>query len=304
MHQFDKTGLGYRKDIAGESASERALDYLDPYALDAPLIDDTVTGEQLDAWQQAMATQDAQERIRFALEHLPGPHVITSSFGIQAAVMLHLVTQIRPDIPVILIDTGYLFAETYRFVEELTTRLRLNLHVFGPRLSSGWLEASCGALWEQGAEGIRRFNDIVKVEPARRALASLGARTWLSGLRRQQASTRQNLDVITRRWGVLKVHPILDWTNRDVHHYLKTHDLPYHPLWERGYVSVGDWPTSRPLTLGSSEEETRFLGLGRECGLHERHVATAGDGPAVAGVSGEESTDGLGLPPGPGGHDA
>lgn len=283
MQQLDVQRLGYKKDIGSEPAGMRqskgaageqrscSPELPGCADLDGSLVESEIEDEELSFWQQAMASQDAQERVRYALEHLPGPHVITSSFGVQAAVMLHLVTQIRPDIPVILIDTGYLFAETYRFAEELTTRLGLNLHVFGPRLSPGWLEASCGALWEQGADGIRIFNDIVKVEPARRALASLGARTWLSGLRRQQASTRQNLDVITRRWGLLKVHPIIDWTNRDVHHYLKAHNLPYHPLWERGYVSVGDWPTSRPLDPGASEEETRFLGLGRECGLHERH---------------------------------
>ena len=68
--------------------------------------------------------------------------------------------------------------------------------------------------------------------------------------------------------GRYKVYPLIDWTNRDVHRYLVKHDLPYHPLWDEGYVSVGDWHTSRPLTPGMTEEETRFFGLKRECGLH------------------------------------
>lgn len=287
MQHSNTQNIGYRKDVGrgyqetrqnqiqangAQGAAQRSSfdsSEADSPGLDGPLVECAIGNEQLDRWQQTMAGQEAQERVRFVLENLPGPHVITSSFGIQAAVMLHLVTQVRPDIPVLLIDTGYLFAETYRFVEELTARLGLNLHVFGPRISPAWLEATCGALWEQGADGVRRFNDIVKVEPARRALTSLGARTWLSGLRRQQASSRQEMPLVTRRWGLLKVHPIIDWTNRDVHHYLKTHDLPYHPLWERGYVSVGDWPTSQPLLPGIAEEDTRFFGLARECGLHE-----------------------------------
>jgi len=62
---------------------------------------------------------------------------------------------------------------------------------------------------------------------------------------------------------------VLDWSNKDVHYYLKNHDLPYHPLWEQGYVSVGDWHTTRPLEAGMSEQDTRFFGLKRECGLHE-----------------------------------
>ncbi|MEW8432014.1 MAG: phosphoadenosine phosphosulfate reductase family protein, partial [gamma proteobacterium symbiont of Ctena orbiculata] len=66
-----------------------------------------------------------------------------------------------------------------------------------------------------------------------------------------------------------KVHPVIDWHNRDVHRYLQKHNLPYHPLWEQGYASVGDVHTSRPLELGMHEEETRFFGLKRECGIHE-----------------------------------
>jgi len=69
--------------------------------------------------------------------------------------------------------------------------------------------------------------------------------------------------------GRFKLHPVIDWSNRDVYLYLKRHNLPYHPLWDQGYVSVGDTHTSRPLQPGMREEDTRFFGLKRECGLHE-----------------------------------
>src|SRR5215471_21198614 len=82
------------------------------------------------------ATLDAEARIQWALENLPGNHVLTSSFGAQAAVSLHLVTRVSPDIPVVLVDTGYLFPETYRFVDELAERLKLNLKVFRSHVSS------------------------------------------------------------------------------------------------------------------------------------------------------------------------
>ncbi len=94
-------------------------------------------------------------------------------------------------------------------------------------------------------------------------------RSWISGLRRQQAVSRENLGVLRMQNGILKVHPIIDWTDRQVYQYLIKHDLPYHPLWEKGYVSIGDVHTTRPLTAGMTEEETRFFGLKRECGLHE-----------------------------------
>jgi phosphoadenosine phosphosulfate reductase len=211
----------------------------------------------------------AEERVAWALENLPGTHLLSSSFGVQAAVMLHLVTRVRPDIPVVFIDTGYLFRETYRFVDDLTHRLDLNLRVYRSSLSPAWLEARHGRLWENGVEGIEHYNRINKVEPMRRALRELGARTWLAGLRRQQSRSRDDLPVLVKKDGRFKVHPIIDWSDRDVHRYLHAYDLPYHPLRSQGYVSVGDAHTTRALEPGMLAEQTRFFGLKRECGLHD-----------------------------------
>jgi len=211
----------------------------------------------------------APQRIAWALEHLPGTHILSSSFGIQAAVMLHMASTVQRDIPVVLIDTGYLFPETYRFIDELTERLCLNLKVYRPSMSSTQQEVCFGRLWEQGIDGITKYNRINKVVPMQRALDQLQAKTWFSGIRRSQSGFRAGLPVIAEQYDCYKVHPIIDWNNRDVHHYLKKHRLPYHPLWEQGYVSVGDTHTSHPLQPGMREEETRFFGLKRECGLHE-----------------------------------
>jgi phosphoadenosine phosphosulfate reductase len=212
---------------------------------------------------------DAIERIHWSLQHLPDTQILSSSFGIQSAVMLHLLTSIKPDIQVVLIDTGYLFAETYQFIDSMTQRLDLNLQVYRSKLSPAWQEARYGELWAQGLEGLKQYNQINKVEPMQRALAQLNVGSWYAGLRRQQANSRAELPVLKVQNGRFKMHPIIDWSNRDVHQYLTQHNLPYHPLWERGYVSVGDHHSSRPLELGMSEEETRFSGLKRECGLHE-----------------------------------
>ena len=224
---------------------------------------------QLQAVIPCLEKMDAGERIRWALDYLPDKPILTSSFGAQAAVMLHLVTRFRPDIPVVLIDTGYLFAETYRFVDELVERMQLNLQVFRPQLSAAWQEARFGASWEQGVQGIRAYNQRNKVEPMAQALAALDAGTWFSGLRRDQSESRRNLALLQNQGRTVKVFPILDWTNRDVHRYLKKYDLPYHPLWDQGYVSIGDRHTSQPVTTGGRDQDTRFFGLVRECGLHE-----------------------------------
>ena len=180
-----------------------------------------------------------------------------------------MVTRVQPDIPVVLIDTGYLFPETYAFVDQLSARLSLNMKVYRAETSPAWQESHYGKLWEQGEAGLDRYNQMNKVEPMARALRELRAGTWFSGLRREQATTRAELPVLAVQRGTFKVLPLVDWTNKDVHVYLTKHELPYHPLWEQGYVSVGDVHTTVKWSPGMTEEETRFFGIKRECGLHD-----------------------------------
>lgn len=220
-----------------------------------------------------LATLSAPDRVRHALRTLPGKAALSSSFGAQSAVLLHLVTRIVPDIPIVLIDTGYLFPETYQFIDELAERLHLNLHVYRPDISAAWLETRHGRLWEQGLDGINTYNQKVKVEPMRRALRELDTGVWFSGLRRQQSASRRDTPFAVASGERFKVHPIADWTDRDVFEYLQRYDLPYHPLWNEGYVSIGDTHTTRRLQDVDSAEQTRFFGLKRECGLHEMSLA-------------------------------
>ncbi len=219
--------------------------------------------------EQAMERMTAEERVAWALETLPGTHILSSSFGAQSAVMLHLLVAEQPDIPVVVVDTGYLFPETYRFIDELTDRLDLNLKVYRPGVSSAWQEARHGRRWEDGVDGIDAYNRDNKVEPMTRALDELEVGTWFSGVRRSQSEGRADKPLIQTSGERWKVHPIADWSDRDVFQYLTQHDLPYHPLWEQGYVSIGDVHTTRTLAEAGSAEATRFFGLKRECGIHE-----------------------------------
>ncbi len=211
----------------------------------------------------------AEERVAAALETLPGQHIVSSSFGAQSAVMLHLLTQQYPDIPVVLIDTGYLFPETYKFIDELTQRLSLNLKVFRPEISSAWQESRHGKRWEQGLRGLEAYNYENKVAPMQRALEELDVGTWFSGLRRNQSVDRAKTPFVENSGDRFKVYPIADWTDRNVYEYLRQYELPYHPLWERGYVSIGDAHSTKSLAEVDTPEQTRFSGVKRECGLHE-----------------------------------
>lgn len=222
----------------------------------------------LDEVNRQLESAGADDIVRWAAGQFGGGLIMTSSFGAQSAVMLHLVTQILPDIPVTVVDTGYFFPETYQFIDELTRKLRLNLKVYQATLSPAWMEAVHGKLWEKGEEGIVQYNDLRKVEPMARALQDLKATAWLAGLRRGQTDHRNTLRLVELQDGIYKVHPILKWSGKEVHEYIKKHGLSYHPLYDKGYPSIGDWHSTLPVTAGQHERSGRFMGLKQECGLH------------------------------------
>ncbi|MDJ0732352.1 MAG: phosphoadenosine phosphosulfate reductase [Crocosphaera sp.] len=224
----------------------------------------------LEKVNQTLENANAQQVVEWARDTFGGGLVMSTSFGIQAAVMLHLVTQVVPDIPVIWVDTGYLPAETYRFAQELTERLKLNLKVYQSTLTPARMEALYGKLWNQhNLESLNRYDFIRKVEPMQRALKELQATAWLAGLRRQQTEHRNFLERVELQGDQYKVYPILAWNSRDIYHYLTAHDLPYHPYFDKGYVTVGDWHSSRPVMADDeSERDSRFHGVKQECGLH------------------------------------
>ena len=234
----------------------------------------------LEALNQKFDRIEATDLIEWSYRTFDQRLVVSTSFGIQSAVMLSLATSVVPDIPVIWVDTGYLPPETYRFAAQLTERLSLNLKVYQSPMSPARMEALYGRLWEENSvEALNRYDKIRKVEPMDRALAELGAAAWLTGLRAGQTDHRKTLNRLesqgfpeegeSSRQPCYKLMPILHWSSKDVYDYLIAHDLPYHPLWEQGYVSVGDWHSSRPLTADDVDERsTRFNGLKQECGIH------------------------------------
>ncbi|QCI19980.1 MAG: phosphoadenylyl-sulfate reductase [Buchnera aphidicola (Brevicoryne brassicae)] len=216
-----------------------------------------------------ISNYSAEERVSWSLKNLPCTHIISSSFGIQSMVLLHMIIKQKPNIPVVLIDTGYLFPETYNFIDFITKKYNLNLHIFRSKISPAWQEARYGKLWKKGIQGIDFYNNMNKVKPMNFALHKLSVQTWFSGLRHDQSKSRNLLPYLSIQKGVFKVLPILDWSNNKVHKYLKKNNLDIHPLSKEGYLSIGDVHTTIKHMPGMLEEETRFFGLKRECGLHE-----------------------------------
>lgn len=201
--------------------------------------------------------------------------IMTTSFGAESAVMLHMATRIIPDLKVVFIDTGYLFPETYRFMRELRDQFNLDLRIFVPSLTPACLEALHGRIWEREGSGRKLYQQLTRVEPMNRALEQLNARAWIAGLRREQTPYRAQLRKIERQGSVFKLCPILDWTEDDVKSYMRKHSLPYHPLYAQGYRSIGEVHSTRPTPPGEDARAGRRLGEDRECGLHTSHLRDA-----------------------------
>ena len=222
----------------------------------------------LDQQNRALGTSTPEVLIEWASQRFGDKLIASTSFGATSAVMLHLVHEVAPRTPIICVDTGYLFPETYQFAEDLIKRLELDVRFYAARMSPARQEALYGKLWEQGEEGVNRYLQINKVEPMQRALHDLGAEGWMAGLRSEQTEHRAGLRRIDRQDGRVKIHPILHWTDDEITAYMERYDLPYHPMVQQGYRSIGDHHSTIPTTADMDPRDGRILGKTRECGLH------------------------------------
>jgi phosphoadenosine phosphosulfate reductase len=222
----------------------------------------------LDEQNRALGASTPEELIEWASAEYGDGLIASTSFGATSAVMLHLIHGIAPNTPIVCVDTGYLFPETYRFADELVRRLGLKVRFYSAQMSPARQEALYGKLWEQGEEGVKRYLQINKVEPMQRALDDLGAVAWMAGLRSEQTEHRAGLRRIDRQVGRVKLHPILHWTSEEIAAYMKENDLPYHPMFGQGYRSIGDHHSTIPTTADMDPRDGRILGQTRECGLH------------------------------------
>ncbi len=233
--------------------------------------ENTLSADELRGARTDLDGLSPQQRLAWAVERFGDRFALTTSFGIQSSVLLHMLSELPngTSVPVIWVDTGYLPPETYQYAETLQQRLNIHLVVAQSSMSPARMEALHGRLWETGeVRDLEVYLQIRKVEPLERMLAELEVECWASGVRRGQTEHRRSmtwLDPIRDRWSL---RPLLTWTPRDVFYYMQEHDLPQHPLFEQGYSTVGDWHSSGPDGAELSGRSTRFGGLKQECGIH------------------------------------
>ena len=232
---------------------------------------DVDAAENLDAQGAEFEHRDALDIIDWAAATFGDGLALSSSFGADSAVMLHLATRVKPDVKVITVDTGFIFPETRDFREALADRLSLNLHVYRPLVGREVFLAEHGKMWRSSPDACCGMN---KREPFDRAKRELGVRGWMTGVRREQSVTRRDTPILQRdHLGLLKLCPIARWTAKDMHYYLQENDLPYHPLRDQGYLSIGCEPETgyctKKVKPGEDPRAGRWAGFDKtECGLH------------------------------------
>ena len=243
-------------------------------ATEKPILDIVSTNDVLE-------TYDPTQVVAWAARQFGDELIMSSSFGAESGLLIHMATQVRPDIKIVVVDTGYLFPETHQFMEELRQRFNLNIWTYRTRNDPISYLASAGETDPAVRQNVDACCAVNKNEPFERAMNQLKPKAWLRGIRRQQADTRHSKQIIelSRRYGCYAISPLLTWSQRDIHNYMKKNDLPYHPLYEKGYASIGCNPLTctRPIQLGEDPRAGRWSGSAKtECGLH-----LEGDGAGI-----------------------
>lgn len=205
--------------------------------------------------------------LRWAFETYAPRICLACSFGAEDMVLLEMSSRLRPGLDVFYLDTGLLFAETHQLIEKVAAIYPVRILRVLPELSLDEQAQRYGdALWRREPD---RCCALRKVEPLRRFLQ--GYEAWITGVRRQQSPTRARARPVEwdGRFGLVKVNPLVRWSRDDVWQYIREHRVPYNPLHDRGYPSIGCWPCTTPVKPGEDERAGRWRGLAKtECGLH------------------------------------
>ena len=235
----------------------------------------TMTKSQILPQEANRVTADMTppEIVRWAVDTFASGLIMTSSFGAESMCLIHMAHTAMPGIPIVFINTGYLFPQTLLFMETMRRQYRLNVLEFHTQHDPiVWLSINGEAdpRTRRDVEACCRAN---KNSVFDRAMQSLSPVAWLRGVRADQSAHRAQMQVVevNRRTGALAISPLLRWTSRDIHQYMRHHALPYHPLWHEGYTSIGCNPETctRPLADGQDGRQGRWSGLDKkECGIH------------------------------------
>jgi phosphoadenosine phosphosulfate reductase len=229
-----------------------------------------IESPKVEEWSMAsgrLAGATPQAIIAWAVERFGPRLTMATAFGPEGCVLLHMLSEIDPSVRVFNLDTGYQFAETIELRDRIAERYGIEVEWIRPETSVfEYEQIHGGPLYASNSDQCCYDRKIV---PLRRALVGYDA--WITAIRADQSSHRAGASVVGRdpKFDLIKVNPLLTWTKRDVWAYIVTHGVPYNPLHDRGYASIGCWPCTRAVAPGEEDRAGRWAGHAKtECGLH------------------------------------
>jgi phosphoadenosine phosphosulfate reductase len=235
------------------------------------------TEQQLAAWNELLQGATAQEILRWSVDTFGRKLTMATAFGAEGCCLIHMLAEIDPTVRMFNLDTGYQFEETLELRERVRERYGIEVELIRPEMTVAEYEA------EHGGPLYRLRPDQCchdrKMLPLRGAVAGYGA--WISAIRRDQTLDRAQATTIgwDKKFGLVKINPLLLWTRSQVWSFILKHDIPYNPLHDYGFPSIGCWPCTQQVGAGQDERSGRWAGTAKkECGLH---VIEVSDGEGI-----------------------
>lgn len=223
--------------------------------------------EELAELNQRMAGYSPQEILRWAVETFHPKLTMATAFGAEGCCIIHMLAEIEPSVPIFNLETGYQFPETLEMRERIQRRYGITVELVYPELTVEEYEREHGGpLYNLRPDQCCHDRKIL---PLRRAVE--GYEAWISAIRGDQTEHRRAASLVQadRKFGLIKVNPLLRWTKKEVWNFIFAHDVPYNPLHDRGYPSIGCAPCTDPVPEGGDERSGRWAGTRKkECGLH------------------------------------
>ncbi|MCS6851790.1 MAG: phosphoadenylyl-sulfate reductase [Gemmataceae bacterium] len=223
--------------------------------------------EQIAEANRALSQATPQTILRWAVDTFHPRLTMATAFGAEGCCIIHMLAEIEPTVRIFNLDTGYQFPETLQLRDRIRERYGIEVELIQPELTVAEYEAEHG-----GPLYVHRPDQCChdrKVLPLRRAVAGYDA--WISAIRADQTSHRAKASVVQwdAKFHLVKINPLLNWSKKDVWNFIVQHNVPYNPLHDQGYPSIGCWPCTRPVSNGEDERAGRWAGTGKkECGLH------------------------------------
>lgn len=227
------------------------------------------TPDEIAQANRELAGASPQEILRWSVAQFHPRLLMATAFGAEGCCVIHMLAEIDPGVTFINLETGYQFPETLELRERIQQRYGIVVELIYPELTVAEYEKEHGGPLH-GLRPDQCCHDR-KIRPLRQALDRLAPRAWISAIRKDQTDHRNRAEVVQwdAKFNLVKVNPLLHWTKKDVWAFITKHEVPYNPLHDRDYPSIGCWPCTRPVAPGEDDRAGRWAGkLKKECGLH------------------------------------